>query len=335
MDDRPAWDAPPPEPAAPDEATRLQRYRPLQALSLLLILGGGLAAGTVVALGLEDLAADRPAIPPATAAAMLIALLLGGLALVVGLVMNAVRAVIVREVLPAGRYRGPSIVVLLLLALIVSTFGSVAAAQELAAIQGDGRPTVPGSLLLLTITQISLLAVAAVFVLMPRALAGIRLLPDRGLRRSVLLGLGLALPAWVGAQLLGYLVVSLLDRMGLEPEPGIAEAAIQRVDPAVLVLALVLVAPVAEEIFFRGVVYNAWEREYGSRRALYGSAVLFGLIHAPIFVFVPIAVGLVLALVYRSTRSLPAAIALHAGFNAISVAIGLLARYDVIRLPVT
>ena len=107
-----------------------------------------------------------------------------------------------------------------------------------------------------------------------------------------------------------------------------------RGDPTVILVAFLIVAPIAEEFFFRGVVYNIWERERGPRVALYGSAALFAAIHASIFALVPIfALGIGLALVYRRTRSLPASIAMHAGFNAISVGIALLDRLGVLRLP--
>jgi membrane protease YdiL (CAAX protease family) len=102
----------------------------------------------------------------------------------------------------------------------------------------------------------------------------------------------------------------------------------------VILVAFLLVAPAAEEVFFRGVVYNAWERERGPWVAVIGSAALFAAIHASLFAMVPIfALGVILALLYRSTGSLAATIALHAGFNAISVTIALLVRQGILTLP--
>ncbi|MEX1156278.1 MAG: CPBP family intramembrane glutamic endopeptidase [Chloroflexota bacterium] len=109
---------------------------------------------------------------------------------------------------------------------------------------------------------------------------------------------------------------------------------VERGDPTVVLVAFVVVAPIAEELFFRGVAYNAWIRERGPRFALYGSAVLFALIHGSVFALVPIfALGIALALVYRRTGSLPAAMAMHAGFNAISVVLTLLVRQGILNLP--
>jgi membrane protease YdiL (CAAX protease family) len=110
------------------------------------------------------------------------------------------------------------------------------------------------------------------------------------------------------------------------------------------VLAIVLVAPVAEELFFRGVVLNAWLREYGERRAVLGSAALFAAIHADIrsvdaligsvVQVVPIfGLGIALALICLRTRSLVGPMAMHATFNAISLTLALLARLNGWDLP--
>lgn len=352
MNDGPAWPAPPaavepPPGAPPPQATDpLSRYRALQVISILLIVGGLLTVVVVFALAADLLlsAADLDPSSLGRAIAALLAIVVGGVATVAGLVMNAVRAVIVRGALPPSRYRGPSIIVLLLIATIVASFGVLGAGTDLLALQSGGALTVGGSLLVLTITQIGLVSTAVLFVALPKALAGVRLLPDRRAGRTVLLGLVLATPAWIGATLLGAILERLLELFGRHAEAGIVDVAVMRIDPTVLLLAFVLVAPVAEELFFRGVVYNAWLREYGPRVAILGSAALFGAIHTntqspdaligSVVSIVPIfGLGIVLALVYRATASLAASMALHAGFNAISVAIALLVRAGVLDIP--
>jgi len=322
-----------PQVEAPRSPDPLGRYRALQGASIAFI-GLGLAAVAAAlaadaALLTGDLPQDRGQLR-----ALLLVAGAGALALVVGLAMNAVRAVVVRAALPPARYRGPSIIVLVVVATVLTGVGSVSLGGEISGLLGDGTPTVLGSLLLLTITQLGLLVTGAAFVAAPRALAGLRLVPRRGVVRSVLLGIVLAIPAWLGAQLLGILVIRLLGGVGIEPDIGLADAALERADPVVLVIALVAVAPIAEEIFFRGIAFNAWEREYGTGRAVVGSAALFAAIHGSIFALVPIfGLGLALAILYRETRSLAATIALHAAFNGISVLLALLIRFDVIVLP--
>ena len=322
----PTW-SPPPAP----------RYLPLRNAALALIALGG--ATVVVTLVTTSGLLSGEALQlgtPAAAVTMLVALIGGATALVVGLVMHAVRSVVVRETLPQERYRGPSIIVLWLLATVAANLAVVPVASDLARILTGEGASAYGTLVTLTVTQAGLVAAATLLVFAPRALAGLRLIPRRGLLTSVAIGLGLAVPSWIGAQIIGYLTVRLLEPFGLRPEAGVADAALSNADPVVLALALVVVAPIAEELFFRGVVYNAWEREYGPTRAIYGSAILFAVIHGSAFVIPSIlALGIVLALLFRATRSLPATIALHAAFNGITVLIALLVRFNVLDIPIT
>ena len=326
-----AWNA---ELAPDPNQAPLNRLRALQLISVVLIAAGLVLPSAAIGLNPELVGADTD---PETAQRLigpLLAVALGGLALIVGLVMNTVRALVVRAALPPDRYRGPAIFVLLMQALIVGAIVSLIAASTAVAIFNGGELTVGGTLVQLTSTQVGLLAVTGGLIVAPRALVGLRLLPSTRIWRSVAVGLILAIPAWVGVSLLANLVATVLRALGLEQDTGIVDAVMNRADPTVIVLAVVLVAPIAEELFFRGVVYNAWEREHGTRVAVFGSAALFAAIHASLYLFLPIFVlGVVLALVYRSTRSLLATIALHAGFNAITVAITLLARLGVIALP--
>src|SRR5690606_33705472 len=105
------------------------------------------------------------------------------------------------------------------------------------------------------------------------------------------------------------------------------------VHPVIAVLAIVVAAPIAEEIFFRGVVFNAWLREGGVRVAFIGSALLFAVIHLSVVAVLPIfLLGLALAWVYRRTGNILAPIGMHATVNGLSVGIVLLDRYGL--LPV-
>ena len=127
----------------------------------------------------------------------------------------------------------------------------------------------------------------------------------------------------------------ILERVGIGVEPQAAERAIATVDPVLVVVAVVILAPIAEEVFFRGVVFNAWLRERGRRWAFIGSAALFAVIHVSLVAVVPIfLLGLALAWIYTRTGNLLAPMAMHATVNGISVAVALLARFEVIRLPV-
>jgi membrane protease YdiL (CAAX protease family) len=325
------WNAEPP--AAPDHGL-LRRHRALQLISVAMIVAG-LVLPIAALLGNPDLISqNQTAESVQRLIGPLLLLALGGLLLIVGLVMNAVRALIVRGALPPERYRGPAIFVLLMLAAILGTVLALGAGNTALALFDGGELSIAGSLLLLTSTQIGLFAVTGGLVVAPRALAGVRIVGRTGLGRSLLIGLGAAIPAWIGATLLGALAAIVLKAFGLSEQAGPLDTFLERGDPTVILVAFLLVAPAAEEIFFRGVVYNAWERERGPWVAVIGSAALFAAIHGSLFALVPIfALGVALALLYRSTRSLAATIAMHAGFNAISVALALLARQGILSLP--
>jgi membrane protease YdiL (CAAX protease family) len=342
VDDRPGEAAPPPI-GEPDESRILRRYRALQVISIVLVVGG--LAGVLLGLTLAPKTLDPGQSVPIGRALLILATVVGGgLAFVVGMVLNAVRAIVVRRALPPERYRGPSVIVLLLMATLLSFVASIFAFRDIEALVEGGDISAGGALLILTATQMGLVAVAIGFVAIPKALAGVRLLPQRGAAVSILLGCLLAVPAWIGTILVAAIVTRLLELLGRAPQPGVVDEAIARVDPTVLLIAIVLIAPIAEELFFRGVVFNAWLREYGARAAILGSAALFAVIHAdpssvdtligslarvlPIF-----GLGLGLAVLYQRTRSLLAPIAMHATFNAISLTLALLDRLYHWNLP--
>ncbi|NKY60131.1 CPBP family intramembrane glutamic endopeptidase [Nocardia flavorosea] len=85
---------------------------------------------------------------------------------------------------------------------------------------------------------------------------------------------------------------------------------------------------VAEEVFFRGIVFRLLWGRWGTVVALVVSAVLFGLVHlinpdASVWGAIAIAVeaGLLLGAAYLATGSLWLAIGLHFGWNAATVGI--------------
>lgn len=272
----------------------------------------------------------------AEAQAILLVLgILGALMLAAGLVYTLVRQLRRRRALPPDRYRGPSIVLLLAFGILLAAAATLPFATDAAAIVlGEGQASLAGAIVIITSTQIALLAVSWVFVLRPRAVAFAMPLLGTDRLRALRVGIGWGVLGWLGASVVTFAVVLLLERVGLQPDEGIAERAIGFIEPWLVVVAVVFLAPIAEEVFFRGIAFNAWLRERGRVFAYVGSAALFAAIHASLVSLLPIfLLGLAFGWVYRRTRSLVAPIAMHATFNAVSVAIALLIRYEVIRLP--
>ena len=80
---------------------------------------------------------------------------------------------------------------------------------------------------------------------------------------------------------------------------------------------VVLVAPVAEELFFRGLLFGTIRERWGTVAAVIGSSVFFGATHFQPLQFAGLtAAGLVFAAAIVKTGRLGSAIAVHVGFNA-------------------
>jgi membrane protease YdiL (CAAX protease family) len=82
---------------------------------------------------------------------------------------------------------------------------------------------------------------------------------------------------------------------------------------------LVLVAPITEELFFRGVLQAGLRRRYGARTAIIASGLLFGVVHLIPWQVVPaIPLGLLFAWWTERMRSLWPALVGHALVNGTS-----------------
>jgi membrane protease YdiL (CAAX protease family) len=129
-----------------------------------------------------------------------------------------------------------------------------------------------------------------------------------------------------GFCLTGLMLLSsyLLTRWAPEAEAQGIEAALRLTDHGLIWLGLVVsagfLAPLYEEIFFRGVVYT-WMRGHlpaGAACILNGS--VFALLHLDPWRFLPIAAGgAILCYLFEKTRSLYVSIAAHALWNSIMV----------------
>jgi uncharacterized protein len=125
----------------------------------------------------------------------------------------------------------------------------------------------------------------------------------------------------------GFLqVISLkvLDLLRYKPPLQQAVASLQNApSPGAriyMVLFAVLVAPVAEETFFRGILYPTIKKYGNATLALWVSSLVFGAIHMNLSIFLPLTVlGMILVWLYERTNNLLACIAAHSLFNMINV----------------
>jgi membrane protease YdiL (CAAX protease family) len=133
--------------------------------------------------------------------------------------------------------------------------------------------------------------------------------------------------AFGGSVLLGLLLggVGLLYTQLLELLPVMQETlqAMAKVSAAhseqrvwLYILGIVL-APFAEEYFFRGLLYRALDREWGGWQAWVGSAAFFTIYHPPISWLPVFAVGLVNAWLFKANGRLLPCVLLHMVYNAV------------------
>ena len=139
-------------------------------------------------------------------------------------------------------------------------------------------------------------------------------------------------PSSIGATLLllgplvAALVPGLLVAMGVLMDIVEALAPLSRGEEAMfrrfssgslpVVVAVCILAPVLEEMLFRGIILRGFLARYPRWPAIIASAILFGASHLNIYQFmVGILIGIPLGWLYERTRSLIPCIALHAAYN--------------------
>lgn len=87
-----------------------------------------------------------------------------------------------------------------------------------------------------------------------------------------------------------------------------------------IAVSVIVIAPVAEELVFRGYIYTTTKRFSDRFFAAALSSLLFGLVHFNIMAFVPLVfLALILVLSYELTGSIWAPISIHALFNASTI----------------
>jgi membrane protease YdiL (CAAX protease family) len=184
-------------------------------------------------------------------------------------------------------------------------------------------------------------AVGAAFTIGFEALFAATVLVLATRRRASLSDLGFRRPdrwgplaiAVVGAYatLFGYgLLIGLLDQLGVDvgwfeggnsiPLDEEASDGLPRVALIALFgVAVVLVAPIAEELFFRGLLFRSLDEAWPGWAAVVVSGVAFGAFHLNPAVILPFSViGMLFAWAFRASGSLWVTVAAHFIINALS-----------------
>jgi membrane protease YdiL (CAAX protease family) len=126
---------------------------------------------------------------------------------------------------------------------------------------------------------------------------------------------------------------AFLAVFGLRAQVDLVPIFAELSSPWWLLLAGIVVAPVVEELFFRGFLYAGLAQRYSWRKAAVISSALFALIHLQPLAIVPIfLLGYLFAYLYERSKSIWPAILMHVTTNALGLgAAYILSRMD---LPV-
>ena len=186
-------------------------------------------------------------------------------------------------------------------------------------------PSSPGQLI--SSTYLSALFIIMVYWLArmkhsdPLALMGLRPTPRPRMLARGLAGYLTAVPCLAGLLALSVTVASWRQ---YEPPPHPLSLFFLEDQPlgwlCYGVVFTCLLAPLVEEILFRGVFFAALRSRLPLWQAALVSGLLFGALHANWVSFIPIAwLGVVLAYLYETTGSLYVSVAVHAAHNGVMI----------------
>ncbi len=319
-----------PDPDPADAATVPGGAPPLSTFSLEgravpgLYLVGWLATLLGAALLFVALMAGRSAASPW--------LFLAGLVVLgLGLIAAGGSQAIERGRRPELAYRGPSPVLAFVVVVVLTIIGLIVMLGPLSALGLDARSPA-ATTLNLALTTLLYVAVVRLLVVGPGALGWREMgvvRPNRAAVRELLAGAVLAIPVLGVTLVLGGLLAQFLEPAPSQlPEAGSVQGLLLNL------LTAAILAPIGEELFFRGFTTTAWARTWGARSAIARGAVFFALAHVAtqldvsfatgaqraLFSFVALLpVSVTLGWVFLARRSLYAAIGLHGTFNALQV----------------
>lgn len=139
----------------------------------------------------------------------------------------------------------------------------------------------------------------------------------RGFKGEMIgLGCGLMLLSFI----FNFFYGLILALFGLRAQVDLVPIFAQLSSPWLLLIGGAVVAPIVEEVFFRGFVFAGLRQRYGWQKAALASSALFALIHLIPTAVIPIFIlGYIFAYLYQRSNSIWPAILMHASTNALAL----------------
>jgi len=310
-----------PPPGRPGSGTFTIEGRSAPALFVVGWLGTLLGLGAVVV-----------AVLAGGSAASTVVLIVGLVVLSIGLIAGAGSQGIERRARARTAYLGPSPFLVFATSIPVSLLAAIALGVPLGLL-GIALDGPVGRLASVSAQAIVYVALIRLLVVDTGALTWAQM----GLRRfdgaavtNLALGAALALPVIAATVPVVAILGQLFPVTPVSPLPPAGEP----VGFALNLVAGAIIAPIGEEILFRGFATTAWARDLGARRALVQGALFFAVVHvititggtageaiglAVLGFAARVPVSLALGWLFLRRGSIWASIGLHAAFNGILI----------------
>jgi CAAX protease family protein len=139
---------------------------------------------------------------------------------------------------------------------------------------------------------------------------------------NAIAGIGVGLAGLLVAGIISVVLTNIIQNVTNRPVQTPKQITLQT-HPATAVLAIVgisviVLAPLAEEAFFRGFIFQRLRSRYGVGWGIVISAAVFGLAHLIPLIMLPIfGLGILLASIVNARKSIVPSIFAHATFNAV------------------
>lgn len=149
-----------------------------------------------------------------------------------------------------------------------------------------------------------------------------------GIRKFDLTSLAIGCGLMVFTYLFNFLYNLALLSRGVQSNFDVSDIFNISNSPWLIFLAGIVIAPLVEEIFFRGFLFTGLREKYGWIPAALISAALFAAVHLQPLTMPPIfLMGLIFAYLYQRTESIWPAVIMHFSINTV----GLIAAYVISR----
>ncbi len=147
-------------------------------------------------------------------------------------------------------------------------------------------------------------------------------LSDLGLRGFQPLAVGLGCGLMALAFIFNMIYGTLLGLFNLQIQPDVELLFEGSSLPWLMFFGGAIVAPVVEEIFFRGFVFAGLRQQWGWKKAMFGSAGLFAMAHIIPTAILPIFIlGMIFAYLYQRFDSILPAILMHMLTNTLALSV--------------